>query len=719
MNMQRAGDGIQEVRVLWDKQWGVGDTDHDNSWTRYLSFMDDLEEACTPTRALIAYLQSRHNRPLTSTLLTASFYLMHNTPRSFQVLHHLAELGNGSLLSRLRTLQISTILTGMELWGPFFSIWPHVEVLKIVARNSVDPTIAHEWGMIAPRGFQDGNNRILEQTCPRLRQLDLEGATVSRIAIPFFPSLTFLRLTNITWEGRSIFYLLRLVRNTLKYLTMTNVDLPEAEGCEIEDWERHILVKDPGLIDGHQFEEVFSGDSDDMFEIPAPIIFRALHQLTIEGEDTPPIFASLEGFDGQDTDVYLPTPVFVMPQLLTASFESIGAELDHDGEKGDGTMTTFGRNAPDVVDLSLYNSFIGDSIFYCLAAMNGRLQILNLSTTSVTDKLIAQLANIVPALKEIDVTGCDDISASGVARFVQLIRLGEQVPWKLERVKLDPPRWDADVPAWNWLDYINVLVRCEDDFEGQGPDRRLKGGLSFRRWKRNGKADALKVERRAYAERSLREATKLAEATAMSESRWGFLPGTQVSASGAPPFGRLPALPDHPVVCEAQMLAFSNRTQNMMNLASRNLQHFAKTPQLQSDNQSDPAFEQGEGEEGEGEGEEEEEDEEEDEEEEEEEEEGEEELGSDELSDFEDGGESVSPTPTTTGNSLPVMSKESPLDKNHGGSQSGTNNEVTTDEEYSDLDGADLVGEDDLTSSRVKRRTRETLEYLDSIVVAT
>lgn len=491
-----------------------------------------LEQSCVPV------VQDSAGRRFNgvSTIRHLQLELEPDSQAAFEVLAILTRRARTAVFYHLATLDISTRLPSFVVHTHFLSIWPNVHSIKVTnAPYNYPPNQRpprYEWSEIAA---PKPNGRM--QVCQNLQSIELVGVNVQQFYSTLMPVMTSLVLSGVTWTGRSFFYLLRIVRKSLVTLDCSDLTLEEIDGRETDDWSMHVMVTNPDLVDDHIFPDVDSQASEEYAEEPAPIIFPRLQRLFLSGEDTPPFFASLEFVESTQSSS-LPTPIFVMPALLDAAFVEMPADLESFADDAEGALATFGRNAPNLLTLSLFNSNMSDlALFHCLAGLMGKLQVLNLCSTTITDKLIARLPALVPRLVELDVTGCDDISLQGVARCVETMADPDDEKRKLKVVKVDSPRYfDADYEAWSWLDWIGVLHRDEWDFTGLGPSEEMDGGNARRRWIVNGKLDSQKEERRLREERA--EQMRIAmrkqeeELNARLVSQFGFQPGGASSASG-------------------------------------------------------------------------------------------------------------------------------------------------------------------------------------------
>lgn len=493
-----------------------------------------LEQSCVPVLQDSAGRRWRGR----ATLRHFQLYLEPDTLAAFAVLGVLVRRAREPAFNSLLSLTLSTRLPYFIIHTHFFAIWPHLETLRLIntsptpAPHHISPL--HDWNDISTK-------TISTTACSNLRHIDLSGVNINeQFHVHPMPVLTSLALSGVTWSGRSFFYLLRMVRRSLVVLDCADLVLEELEGREMADWTRYVMVTDPALVDGHIFPDYDSQASEEFVDEPAPILFPRLQRLCLSGEDTPPFFASLEYVESTQSSS-LPTPIFVMPSLLHAAFTEMPADLESLPEDAEGALATFGRNAPNLLTLSLYNSSFSDlALFHCLAGLMGKLQVLNLCSTTITDKLIARLPSLVPRLIELDVTGCDDVSLQGVARCVEVMQDPEDEKRKLKVVKVDIPRYiDADYDAYLWLDWIGVLHRDEWDHTGLGPSAEIDGGKAKRRWIVAGKLDAEKEDRRLREERAEMLRRQEAEVQARMIAAYGFQQGgaSSTGTGGSSTFG--------------------------------------------------------------------------------------------------------------------------------------------------------------------------------------
>lgn len=536
VNAKKPGHGILSMKLAMSVASPVGDNNRHNVVSRYGSVTNTLLSACLP---LSNDFNSRGRSTLRRLLLSLPF----DSRSCHHIVTDLARNASHPFYASLALIEMDTALNGIIVWGPFFSIWPNAQQITLMGNNRVNPAMQHNWNELSPLRRRNGEWGLVDE-CRDLRVISFHGLIVHEFMLPDLPRLTVIKLHDVIWEGRQLYQLLRVVRKTLVRLEICDLEFNElVDDRGVADWHANVMTKDPLLVDDYDFEDNVSTGSNEYYETPPPILLSALKYLTVDGELTPPLFISLDTVELATGESVLPTPIFLMPQLVEASLSSMIADLDHLPGSQEGPLTTFGRSAPNVIDFILYNANVSDSLYYCFAAMSAKIEILNLAGTMITDKLVASFTDLLPNLIDVNLTDCSEVSTCGVARFVQLARLSETGREKVSRVQIDPPRWDADTVAWKWLDFVGVLVRAEDDYEGDGPSKDIGSGAAFDQWKKGGKADAQKEQRRRDAERRDHERMKAAEAAAISESKWGFLPGTMGGSSSSLHLGQLPPLP--------------------------------------------------------------------------------------------------------------------------------------------------------------------------------
>lgn len=519
VNMGKSGGGIRQVKMnLSMAKPARAESTPMDCFKKTLQL---LEEACVGA-PIVGWDGRLFAAP--STLRALTLFIFPDHLQGFELIVALARQGRTPLFNSLATLDIQTHIAGFTIHGPFFAIWPTLHRLKIVSSPHTDISTDYGWKHLVPV-VQAG--QYPSAAAPFLSKIEWKGVDVRpNLGLCEMPVLTTLVLTDVNWEGRGIFLLLRLVRKTLVNLECSNLILTEVEGREHEDWEENIMVGDPDLLDDHIFEDVDSQASTEHIEDPAPIQFPRLRNLLLSGDQTPAFFSSLEFLENTNA-TSLPTPVFFMPNLHTAHFQNMSADLEAYGEDGEGPLVTFGRNAPNLVVFSLASSLVTDAaVFYCLAGMLGQLRELDLSGTAVTDRLMTRLPNVVPKLAMLDVRECDEVTVQGVARCVERMEDPSNEHRTLKTVRIDQParahygEWDA----YMWLEWIDVLLREEWDFLGQGPRQDIDDGKQFRRWKALGKLDEQKEIRRRILEREETARRNEAEQMARLESIYGFVP---------------------------------------------------------------------------------------------------------------------------------------------------------------------------------------------------
>ncbi|ORY73435.1 hypothetical protein BCR35DRAFT_307184 [Leucosporidium creatinivorum] len=476
----------------------------------------------------------RRGKTKPSTLTSLQVVSRPNTVTSLFILYHLAQSSRDAVFESVTHIDLNVNVPALPLESTFFSMWPLAVSMKLKFPHRHTKGLASvpcgNWSWIPP-GSQQSRFNIL----PDLQQLSLEGASISRgLFLPYMPSLTQLSLHGVEWEGKSIFRLLRYVRKTLVELVAIDLELQEdvSPEVELEEWNRHVDIREPLLTDNFAFPDDDSIVSEDRFDEPAPIILSALRYLQLSGNSTPPFFASMEYVENYtgEPSVY-PTPVLVMPALETVVLDDVITEQDYVLEESYGALATLGRNAPNVVSFDLLSSVASDdSIFHCLAAMSAKMRRMSFYNSDMTDQLICKLVDLVPQLEELDVRSCQQISIQTVARLVEKLR-GTYGP-RIKIVRVDPPdqystRWDYE--AYRWLDFVDVLVRDSDDFEGDGPDpaedwsRRVK-------WKVMGKASLETLYRHQWEKQVEQEREAAAQLAAIQFANG--LTGAEGEAAG-------------------------------------------------------------------------------------------------------------------------------------------------------------------------------------------
>ncbi|GAA6035982.1 hypothetical protein JCM8097_005198 [Rhodosporidiobolus ruineniae] len=457
-----------------------------------------------------------------STLTSFGFKLYPNTLATAQVLLYFANhYSYAPLFVNLEDVDLYTALPGFKLRDHVLRMWPHLVTLQItVPTTSYRPFLEIDtgtWSFQPPHVPRLTHHPSLD----RLTRLDLSGTTVSRLAFPLFPSLQHLYLRDVTWRGRSFFFLLRLARKTLESLVCHDLHLAAVQD-EIEDWDKFVDIREPELTDDHFFPDV---DEDQLTE-PAPIMFPLLRRMVLTGY-TPAIFSSLDAFEISPESELLPTPIFVMPALDTIEMDEVNVDPEN-GALDDqfSPLATLGGSAPQLQHVTFRSMAIGDEALHCcLAALSVSILTLDVSDTYVSDHFVVRIPDIAPLLKVLDVRQCLEVTCQGVARAVEVMRMRhDEGDSKLEKVHVSMPSADADPAcwrAWRWLDFVGVLQRDEDDFEGFGP---VDDPKRRRRWVREGKKDMM----HEYVERWRDEdRRKVAEA-----EQSALILATQVAAAG-------------------------------------------------------------------------------------------------------------------------------------------------------------------------------------------
>ncbi|KAI5477656.1 F-box domain containing protein [Pseudohyphozyma bogoriensis] len=450
---------------------------------RLKEVLDALIHACVPYPIVDAFTKEvLEERP--STLETLKMQLYPNTLTSHRV------------MSTILFVNWYINIPDLRLSTNFLSLYPNLVTSRLMC-SSPTAMIFPSAQPIRLTGMHDNRRRPI--VCPALplETIAWTGFAISRtLEIPLLPRLTTLTLENVVWDGRKLFYLLRLARKTLVSLDIRELLLRPIEDPEEDwdDWSTYVDVRDQNLVDGHIFpprnveiDDELSDFGEEEINEPAPIIFPNLKSLFLAGETTPPLFSSLEYADTLEQASPYPTPVFVMPSLESAGLDQIVVEQDGQLEEGEGPLTVLGRNAPELTTLALTSSIISDeAIFQCLAGMGAKLVTLSLYDTELSDQLLLHLPELVPELEDVDVRKTE-VTLQGVARFVERFRDVHDGRKRIKSVRVDPPSWErwseAEGVAYEWLIWVDVFVRDESDYEGDGP----KDEKSRRKWKKSGK----------------------------------------------------------------------------------------------------------------------------------------------------------------------------------------------------------------------------------------
>ncbi|GAA5892154.1 hypothetical protein JCM6882_005712 [Rhodosporidiobolus microsporus] len=471
-----------------------------------------------------------------STVTTLTLSFRPNTFIALQLLHKLGQLADTPLFANLKHLNIYANLPHFQLRQHVLRIFPqlsslHISVVSASNRSLFEVRCNNDWT------WQPRQSPALASpgSLDRLRHLALHDVWVSDLHVPLLPQLKHLDLHRVTWEGRALFYLLRIARTTLETLSCIDLRFEQADD-EFEDWQLFVDVRDQSLVDGCAFPEDDDAALEPDYE-PAPIVLSSLRTLHLAGK-TLPLFVSLNAFETTPESELLPTPSLFMPALTTAILDEITLEPEN-GSLDDAMspLAMLGRLAPQLRYLDVRSTSASDvELQCCLTAINGSIHHLDISETMVSDHLIVRLPNVAPELKVLDVRNCGDITCQGVARAVEVIRMrNDEGLTKVESVFVSPPENDADPACWlayRWLDYVGVLRRDEYDFEGDGP---VDSAVARRRWIKQGKEDAAKEFKVAYAvwEREQQEKRLRERAALLAVQQAAGAVGTGGSASRA------------------------------------------------------------------------------------------------------------------------------------------------------------------------------------------
>ncbi|GAA5828165.1 hypothetical protein JCM11251_002617 [Rhodosporidiobolus azoricus] len=438
-------------------------------------------------------------RTVYSSLTTLDLRLAPNDHVPACILHKLAELATNPLFDNLKHFIVHMNLTRFKIREHVLCIFPGLSSLTIAAVSTKSPGVIEP--SLGPWEWQPHPKALplLSGSLAQLHCLDLRDVRISDLILPDFPRLKQLRLRQITWEGRSLFLLLRLARSSLETLYCVDLVFEPADD-EFEDWKDNVDIRNPELVDGHIFPDDQGVDNFPGPDYqPPPIILSSLHTLHLTGH-TPPIFVNFDGFEHTPESEPLPTPILVMPALHTAILDNVAVEPENGPlDEAMSPLVTLGRSAPQLRCLDIRNTMTGDTALQCcLNAINGSIHQLDVSATLVTDHLIVRLPDLAPQLKTVDVRECVNITCQGVARAVEVIRMrNDEGLTKVEGVYVSPPEEDANPACWQaykWLDFVGVLWRHEWDFEGEGPNGTARG-----KWIKQGKEDAAKEHKAAYA----------------------------------------------------------------------------------------------------------------------------------------------------------------------------------------------------------------------------
>ncbi|BGP36453.1 hypothetical protein JCM10450v2_000353 [Rhodotorula kratochvilovae] len=450
-----------------------------------------------------------------------------NTTTSAVLLDELGKASYAPLFAHVRDVQFAGSLPDFDLRNAFLQMWPSATSFTFAPAprdSQIAPIPVGEWVWHNPVVYRAP--RIT--SCDRLESLRLQNVCLGDVDLPRLPRLKHLRMDNVRWEGRGLFLLLRLARRTLETITANNLAFDPVDD-PYDDWFKYVDVTDPSLADGYVPPPL----SEDQLFDAVPVRLPALRKLAIAGT-TPPFFATIEDHDlDVDEDDPFPTPVLQMPNLERCDLVDTNVDSEF-ADESLGPLAVLGQNAPRVSHLLLNSLIVGDwTVHCCLAGMHGRITNLDLYQSSVSDQLIVRLPSLVPFLKVLDVRMCDEVTPQGVARMVEVIRtLHDEGESRVERVLLDPPvHSQASLDAYRWLDFIGVLQRDDMDLEGDGPPE----PEPRRRWKLEGKKDAMWAHKQEIAAREAKEREQRAleaQFAALQEAVGG---GSSSGASGAAP----------------------------------------------------------------------------------------------------------------------------------------------------------------------------------------
>lgn len=390
------------------------------------------------------------------------------------------------------SLFVQAALPGFKISQNVLNMWPNLKSLHLFfppESRDIHVLDVGNWTWQPPHPpsrLDDGMFSL-----DRLERLTLDGVRVIELNIPLLPRLKHFTLTNVQWEGRSFYYILRLVRKKLESLDCGNLTF-DIVAEEADDWDQYVNVRDPDLVDGHIFREV-DDDNPDLDETsfePAPIALSSLQELRLSGS-TPAIFVSIDIFETDAEYEVYPTPVLFMPAVKTVLFEDIQLEPEGSVDDAYSPLAWLGRQAPKMTHLRIERILVGDiALSCCLAALDVSLEWLELVDTMVTDHFIVRLPDAAPMLKHLNVRASMEITNQGVARAVEVMRIRhDEGDSKLETVLIDPPTSSDDpacFQAYRWLDFVGVLVRDDEDFEGLGPTYGRKARTD---WIKEGKKD--------------------------------------------------------------------------------------------------------------------------------------------------------------------------------------------------------------------------------------
>ncbi|GAA6056766.1 hypothetical protein JCM3770_006122 [Rhodotorula araucariae] len=463
--------------------------------------------------------------PASTSLRSLRVNVWPNTTASATILHELGQASYAPVFANLRDVRFSASLPDFDLRDKFLQMWPTVTSFAFVAqpKNShIAPVLFDNWSWHNPTVYTTPRF----DACDRLESLTLGNVYVGDVELPRLPRLKHLTLSHVRWEGRGIFLLLRLARNTLETIKADHLSFEPVDD-PYDDWFKFVDVTDPSLADDYSQPPL---PEDQMFDA-VPIRLSALRVLLINGT-TPPFFATIEGddVDGDDDDQF-PTPVLQMPNLVRCELVDTNVDSAYVDDSL-GPLAVLGQNAPKVTHLLLNSLIVTDwSVHCCLAGMHGRITNLDLYQSSVSDQLIVRLPSLVPFLKVLDVRMCDEVTPQGVARMVEVIRsLHDEGESRVERVFLDPPApSQASIDAYKWLDFIGVLQRDDMDLEGDGPLE----PEPRRRWKLEGKKDSMWAHKQEVAAREAKEREQREYHARLAALQASFAGGSSSGAGGA------------------------------------------------------------------------------------------------------------------------------------------------------------------------------------------
>ncbi|GAA5875939.1 hypothetical protein JCM16303_004049 [Sporobolomyces ruberrimus] len=439
-----------------------------------------------------------------STLRSLHCMFAANHVDTVNLMHEIGKASGTPLFHNLEELSIYAALPLLSLKNCILSLFPSLRSLTLRF-----PTRTR-WRVVqmTPWFWHPTSGRIpLDRppTLEHLEKLTIEGALIeSDLVLPdALPCLKYLTLRNVSWRGKGLYRLLRLARKTLKSIDLENFSFEQIP-YPFPDWCQNIDIRDPELTDGYEFQEPRDETGREV-EDPCPIEFRNLEFLSLTGL-TLPLFADIIYHESEYDAEEWPTPVFLMPHLVEAYFSETPLEPDFlVPSDADPPLPTLGRNAPNLENLTLTSCHVSDpGVFSCFASMSAKITKLDFYDTTVSDHLLSNLPHVVPNLKSLDVRSCLDVSCQGVARLVEVVReLGDEGQFGIEEVFVDPPEYsDYDWKAFRWLDFVGVLKRGVDDWEGFGPE----GEDEKRKWIREGKKDEAWEWKEAYRRREIEEA---------------------------------------------------------------------------------------------------------------------------------------------------------------------------------------------------------------------